>query len=385
MKSEGNVTAKGHMKSEGNVTAKGHMKSEGDVTAKGHMKSEGNVTADGNITAGKDLIVGRWLKFLSVGMGIIFPDGSIQKKAATGAGGDDGDWIKTANGDMYANVPGNVGIGTTSPDAKLDVESVKGDGAAEIGDSSNSATGDFAVAMGSYSVAIGDYSTAMGNHARASGHFSTAMGSNTQASGLISTAMGDDTNARGDYGATAMGYKTNADGNYGAIAMGSHTTARGHYSTAMGRTITVSGGNSVGIGLNSTSYTVTNPNVMSIMGGNVGIGTTSPSEELHVVGDIYCTGKLTSDGGNDPPYVLYNSETRESIKERVAKEVPSDKQGGAVLFWNGETLQFEIYLPAKGEFRDILGNLLTENPENSLYQRIVNLEARITELESLLN
>ena len=62
-----------------------------------------------------------------------------------------------------------------------------------------------------------------------------------------------------------------------------------------------------------------------------------------------------------------------------------DKQGGAILFWNGETLQFEIYLPLTGEFLDILGNPITEEPEKNLYQIINNLEARILELESLIN
>lgn len=103
-------------------------------------------------------------------------------------------------------------------------------------------------------------------------------------------------------------------------------------------------------------------------GGNVGIGTTSPTSKLHVVGDIHCTGKLTSDGGNDPPYVLYDKETRESIRERVAKEVPKDKLDGAVLFWNGEDLRFEVYLPERGEFRDLQGNLLAKVAELSTRQ-----------------
>ena len=92
--------------------------------------------------------------------------------------------------------------------------------------------------------------------------------------------------------------------------------------------------------------------------GNVGIGTPDPTSKLHVVGDIYCTGKITSDGSNDPPFVLYDKESRQAIMERVAREVPEEKRDGAVLFWNGDTSRFEVYLPSAGEFRDLMGNLL---------------------------
>ena len=94
--------------------------------------------------------------------------------------------------------------------------------------------------------------------------------------------------------------------------------------------------------------------------GNVGIGTSEPTSRLHVAGDIHCTGKLTSDGGNDPPYVLYDKETRTAIVDRVAREVPEDKLDGAVLFWNGDESSFEVYLPSRGEFRDLMGNVLAE-------------------------
>ncbi|MEW6744920.1 MAG: VCBS repeat-containing protein [Planctomycetota bacterium] len=87
------------------------------------------------------------------------------------------------------------------------------------------------------------------------------------------------------------------------------------------------------------------------------------------VGNLHVTGKITSDGGYDPPYVLYDAETRTAIIERVDREVPDDKRGGAVLFWNGQTLRFEVYLPARGEFRDLLGNVLPGSISDSISER----------------
>jgi len=102
---------------------------------------------------------------------------------------------KVSGNNVYRQI-GNVGIGTVNPSAKLDVE-VSSGGAATIGSSGNSATGDYAIAMGYDTTASGLYSTAMGTFTTASGGLSTAMGIETTASGEASTAMG--------YGTTASG------------------------------------------------------------------------------------------------------------------------------------------------------------------------------------
>jgi hypothetical protein len=182
----------------------------------------------------------------------------VQGSGTTGVYGSGSTYGGYFVGDGYFS--GNVGIGTTSPSAKLDVEVTSG-GAATIGSSGNSATGDMAIAMGYYTTSSGDRSTAMGNSTTAIGLGSTAMGWGTIASGSASTAMGR------------------------------QTTASGLYSTAMGQDLEAQGDWSVAIALNNQNGTVVSQdNTMAIMGGNVGIGTTIPAEKLEVSGNIKIDG-----------------------------------------------------------------------------------------------
>jgi hypothetical protein len=80
-------------------------------------------------------------------------------------------------------------------------------------------------------------------------------------------------------------------------------------------------------------------------------------------GDVNVTGKVTSTGGYDPPYVLYDCETRESVKKRVLKEVPKDKQKGAALFFNSITKKLEIYIAHEDCYYNLSGYKIIENQE----------------------
>ncbi|MHC4591359.1 MAG: hypothetical protein ACYS8L_01545, partial [Planctomycetota bacterium] len=267
---------------------------------------------------------------------------------------------------------------------------------------SNTASGIRATVGGGFgNIASGDYYTTVGggkfNHAtthaatvgggkdnKASDEYATVGGgSDNSASGAWATVGGGQSDTAsetyatvgGGYGNTASGWYATvgggseniASGLYATVGGGNKNAAHGDYSFAAGRRAKVLDthhGTFIWADHTDAAFFSTGQDQFLIRAeGGVGIGTNSPSEELHVVGDIYCTGKLTSDGGNDPPYVLYNKETRKAIVKRVADEVPKDKLEGAVLFWNGDKMQFEVYLPAEGEFRDLQGDLLARTSE----------------------
>ena len=74
--------------------------------------------------------------------------------------------------------------------------------------------------------------------------------------------------------------------------------------------------------------------------------------------NLTVSGKMTSTGGYDPPYVAFSMESRKAIAERVGKEIPREKENQAILFWNEQTDLFEVYLPVREEFRNLQGQVL---------------------------
>ena len=92
-------------------------------------------------------------------------------------------------------------------------------------------------------------------------------------------------------GSAAFGNNSTANGLYG-FAVGHSAVADGDYSLAFGA-MTVSGADAVGINLDDlTAQTFAQANSMSIMGGNVGINTLTPSYKLHLIGSYYQDGMM---------------------------------------------------------------------------------------------
>jgi hypothetical protein len=333
------------------------------------------------------------------------------------SGSPDGDWIVSGS-DMYAAVSGNVGIGLTNPADKFDVDGdintssgYKIEGykvfSIDVGDANT-----FLGQGAGYSDSLGSYNTYVGQVAgyNIDGYNNTFIGRSSgysKTAGNWNTFIGNDAGAEnltGD-GNVFIGYEAGmnepgsnklyvansrdtsdvliyGDFSTGKVGLGTLSPAeRLHLHQSSGsqgmrissdassyQYINMGATNGYSIGCDASDRFFLNREqplgsgvlrILTVLNdGKIGVGTNSPTDEFHVVGDIYCTGKLTSDGGNDPPYVLYNKESRSAVVERVHAEVPDDKLDGAVLFYNGEESRLEIYFPETGEFRDLVGNLL---------------------------
>ena len=149
-----------------------------------------------------------------------------------------------------------------------------------------------AIAIGSGTYASNLFSIALGRSTAATQNSAFAVGNGARASGVTSVALGMGTEAKNNY-SLATNYQTIASGAQ-SVAMGRGSQANGITSFAFGEGVIAQGNYSYVIGLDNgiSGTTVTDARTMAILGGEVGIGLTSPSVELDVSGSIQYTGNL---------------------------------------------------------------------------------------------
>ncbi len=182
---------------------------------------------------------------------------------------------------------------------------------------------DYAFASGFNTFASGRNSVAMGENSTASGENSYASGHSTIASGIGSFACGETTLAYGGY-SFVSGYNTMAGRH--AFATGYYSTASGTNSYASGRNINSLSYSEFALGTYNTLYTPVSVDAWNsadrlfvigngeslgnesdamviLKNGNTGIGTSTPSTQLHTTGGVrfanYTDGTLQVDANGD--------------------------------------------------------------------------------------
>jgi len=224
---------------------------------------------------------------------------------------------------------GNVGIGTTSPGAKLDVQ-----GTVRVGQDTGSDGYDvnFYGTRGGFTGSrmfwdasksafragrdgdvtywndgnVGEYSFAVGYKTKASASYAVAMGDTNTADGVASTALGSDTTVTGDYSL--------AVGQYVTAGPAAHTIVLGQGAGSGADQLVNNTASSLMVGFNSDIPTLfVGPSAGTGTTGNVGIGTTSPSEKLHVFGNILATGTITPGSSRTLKDNIRNLEAHEAL------------------------------------------------------------------------
>jgi len=247
---------------------------------------------------------------------------------------------------------------------------------------STSAAGISSFSAGNATLADGSASVALGSGSIASGSGSVVMGYDTKATGTGSIALGHNNNynstsfvagtgtANEGSGQIAMGYASwgntlKAEGT-GSIAMGQDVSALTNDNViVIGKSFTNNTASSFAVGFGRKNLTVTDGTITIAATEDLSFDMTGATADTIVLSSTTGAstldfsafdlkiGKVDASGGVDPPYVLYDPQTRQETIDIIGEEVPLGKQNGAALYFNKETNKLEVYFAKENRFFEL--------------------------------
>ncbi|HEY6502376.1 MAG TPA: hypothetical protein VIZ28_00245, partial [Chitinophagaceae bacterium] len=170
---------------------------------------------------------------------------------------------------------------------------------------STTANNSYSTAMGRNTTASGTSSTALGYFTTASGSSSMAFGSYNQATGSEATAMNSNTIASG-FASTSMGFATIARGDY-SVALGSYTKSKSPSSVVMGQYNDTTNTNRLFEIGNGTADNARSNALTVLANGNIGIATSAPGFPLNFSPTLGDKISLYGNGGDHFGFGIQNS------------------------------------------------------------------------------
>ncbi len=263
----------------------------------------------------------------------------VDSLTGTISGGGSSQWT-TSGANIYNNNTGSIGIGTTTPVARLHVAdssvvfSASGNVPGSAGNPAISGAGRREMWYADKAAFRAGYVSGTQWNKDSVGNYSVAMGKNTKAKGLASFAVGEGSSAGGDYSiATGFSYATGS----GSSAFGSGL-ASGDYSTAAGYS-TASGISSVALGFSTASGSTSTALGYSVASGNnstaLGFATASGNKSTAIGYNVSTNGLtgavIIGDGSLVEIDPATTNDTANQMKMRFA--------GGYKLYTNSAATQ----------------------------------------------